>query len=167
MNRLTLSLGAVLLAWCLLPSPAMAQERLLTPEAKQISDLQAHVRLLEQRLTQTQQQVSALLQVIRISGADVEIAAGNNLKMNVGRDMQINPALSFTVNTQMLNLRSASSQLESTASSTIKTAGTMVIRAARLGLNGASKPLATVGSSVAVGGNTGQIISGSATIFAE
>ena len=167
MNRLALSLGAVLLAWCLLPSPAMAQERLLTPEAKQITDLQAQVRLLDQRLTQTQQQVAALLQVIRISGADVEIAAGNNLKMNAGRDMQINPAHSFTVNTPMLTLRSTSSRIESAGSSAILAAGAMTIRAARLGLNNASKPLATVGSSVAVGGNTGQIISGSATIFAE
>jgi hypothetical protein len=167
MNRLTLSLGAVLLAWCLLQSSAMAQERLLTPEAKQIADLQVQVRTLEQRLTQTQQQVAALLQVIRISGADVEITAGNNLKMNAGRDMQINPAHSFTVNTPMLNLRSASSRIESTGSSTIQAAGTMVIRAARLGLNGASKPLATVGSNVAVGGNSGQVISGSANIFAE
>jgi hypothetical protein len=168
MKRLTQAFGSFLIASLLLHSPAMAQDRLLLPgQSKQISDLQAQNKLLEQRINQIQQQMAVLLQIIKISGADVEINAGNNLTFKAGRDMQINPAISLFVNTSTLNIHSNSSSIESTGPSYIKAGATMSIRAAVLGLNNASKPIATVGSIVTVGGNAGQIISGSATILAE
>ena len=167
MKRLFLVLCCLFILSLFLYSSAIAQERqLLTGQSKQISDLQAQNKALEQRVNQLQQQMAVLLQIIKISGTDVEISAGRNLTIKAGAAVQVNPSISLNVRTPTFNVHSDSSTIESTGSSSIKAGATMSLQSSVLFLNG-SKPVATVGSTVAVGGNTGQIISGSARVFAE
>ncbi len=66
-----------------------------------------------------------------------------------------------------MSLKSDSSMSIDAAVNTFRAEGLMEIKAPKILFNNANKPVATVGSSVTVGGNSGQIISGSATVFAE
>lgn len=149
----------------------------------QISDLQDQIKLLEQKLSQTQQQVALLSQVIKISGANVEINAGKNLTVNAGNLLKINGGLALDITAgsalsilsnattsiggAVMSLKSGSSMSIEAAVSSFRAEGLMEIKAPKIMFNKANKPVATVGSSVTVGGNSGQVISGSATVYAE
>ncbi len=148
-----------------------------------ISDLQAQIKALEQKLNQTQQQVAMLSQVIKISGMDVEISAAKNLTVNAGAATKIKGGsdleLTSGVNLRMrssaaASIQSASLSLKSDSVTSIEAAvgqfaasGVMEIKAPTIKLNKGTKPVATVGSSISAGGAAAQVMSGSASVFAE
>lgn len=89
----------LLLALCLISSPAMCLETVPTRNMMQVqpADMSARVAKLEQLVAALQQQVAQLQSVIRVSGNSVEIGSGLDLKIYTPRHLEIRTGSGLTV----------------------------------------------------------------------
>jgi hypothetical protein len=115
-----------------------------TPLERQVADLQNQVAVL-------QSQMNALLAAIQVTQTGVVLQGP---KVAIAADA--------------IDIRSGTTiALNSGANMTVQASATLDLRGATTRLNGGNKPIATVGSAVQAPNGSGQIVTGSQTVFAN